>query len=213
MTTSIRKACIVLGVNLEGLTLDIAKAAFRKRALESHPDKHRGDIASDDRMKEINGAWDAMKTYFGTSSTPPTPPPPPPASPSTSSASAACYYAAVFGDDHKGSDEIIGSMWTKKGGWKAVCAGCKAWLESEGNKTFKGLNSNQPEHAAPPHPPPSAPRVAKCSYAATYGEHDANSDSVGTIKTNKGRKPVCDACRKWLEAAGNTSFWSHDADS
>ena len=215
MTASIHQACIVLGVEFKDLTLNIAKAAFRKRALEFHPDKHGGNIASGERMKEINGAWEMVKTYFGSSSTPPTPPPPPPAPPApSSSASAACYYAAVYGDDHEGNGVTVGQMWTKKGGWKAVCAGCRAWLVSQGNNTFRGLDSNQPEHAPPPPPPPapSASRVAKCSYAGTYGEHAANSDSVGTIKTNRGRKPVCDACRQWLEAAGNTTFWKHDAD-
>ncbi len=50
----------VLGVE-KGCTEADLKKAFRKKAMEHHPDRNRHDPRSEARFKEVNEAWDVLK--------------------------------------------------------------------------------------------------------------------------------------------------------
>ncbi|MBN1783652.1 MAG: molecular chaperone DnaJ [Alphaproteobacteria bacterium] len=50
----------ILGVS-KTASADEIKKAFRKKAMENHPDKHKGDAAAEKKFKEINEAYDALK--------------------------------------------------------------------------------------------------------------------------------------------------------
>ena len=49
-----------LGVNRD-TSADDLKKAYRKRAMESHPDRHPGDKQAEARFKEVNEAYDVLK--------------------------------------------------------------------------------------------------------------------------------------------------------
>ena len=50
----------VLGVDRDAVDGDL-KRAFRKKAMESHPDRHPGDAEAEHRFKEINEAYEVLK--------------------------------------------------------------------------------------------------------------------------------------------------------
>src|SRR6201991_1508287 len=49
-----------LGVQ-KGADPDAIKKAFRKLAMECHPDRHPGDKTAEHRFKELNEAYDVLK--------------------------------------------------------------------------------------------------------------------------------------------------------
>src|ERR1043165_9124113 len=49
-----------LGVE-KGAAPDALKKAFRKLAMECHPDRHPGDKTAEQRFKELNEAYDVLK--------------------------------------------------------------------------------------------------------------------------------------------------------
>lgn len=51
----------ILGVDHDASDEDIKKA-YRKLALEWHPDRHNGDVQAEERFKEINAAYQAIGT-------------------------------------------------------------------------------------------------------------------------------------------------------
>ena|SRR4030067_3501498 len=50
----------VLGVSREASDADL-KAAFRKLAMQHHPDRNPGDDESEHKFKELNEAYDVLK--------------------------------------------------------------------------------------------------------------------------------------------------------
>jgi molecular chaperone DnaJ len=50
----------VLGVDRDAHESDL-KRAFRKKAMESHPDRHPGDTEAEHRFKEVNEAYEVLK--------------------------------------------------------------------------------------------------------------------------------------------------------
>lgn len=51
---------VVLGVPYDA-TEDAIKLAYRKLAMENHPDRNPGDKSAEDRIKEINAAYDELR--------------------------------------------------------------------------------------------------------------------------------------------------------
>lgn len=51
----------ILGVNY-GATEEEIKKAYRELALKYHPDKHNGDKKAEEKFKEINGAYDKIRS-------------------------------------------------------------------------------------------------------------------------------------------------------
>ena len=49
----------VLGVS-RGASLEEIKKAYRKKAIENHPDKHKGDPGAEEKFKEINEAYSVL---------------------------------------------------------------------------------------------------------------------------------------------------------
>lgn len=49
----------VLGLN-KGASLDEIKRAFRKKAMQYHPDKNPGDKSAEEKFKEVNEAYDVL---------------------------------------------------------------------------------------------------------------------------------------------------------
>jgi molecular chaperone DnaJ len=49
----------VLGIK-KGATEAEIKKAYRKKAMEYHPDKNQGDKASEDKFKEVNEAYEVL---------------------------------------------------------------------------------------------------------------------------------------------------------
>ena len=50
-----------LGVE-KGASKDELKKAYRKMAMQYHPDKHQGDEKAEEKFKEINEAYAAMES-------------------------------------------------------------------------------------------------------------------------------------------------------
>ncbi|OQX94243.1 MAG: molecular chaperone DnaJ [Rickettsiaceae bacterium 4572_127] len=50
----------ILGVS-KTASADEIKKAFRKKAMQNHPDKHKGDASAEKKFKEINEAYDVLK--------------------------------------------------------------------------------------------------------------------------------------------------------
>ena len=51
----------ILGIG-KNATDDEIKRAYRKLAIQNHPDKHQGDKAAEERFKEISEAYTTWKT-------------------------------------------------------------------------------------------------------------------------------------------------------
>jgi len=49
----------ILSIGRNASTEEI-KRAYRKRALEHHPDKHQGDKAAENKFKEISEAYEVL---------------------------------------------------------------------------------------------------------------------------------------------------------
>ncbi len=50
----------ILGIS-KTASADEIKKAFRKKAMENHPDKHKGDTSAEKKFKKINEAYDILK--------------------------------------------------------------------------------------------------------------------------------------------------------
>ena len=53
---------MVLGIDRK-VGYDEAKKAFRKRALETHPDRHGGDKLKEEEFKKVYRAWQDVQLY------------------------------------------------------------------------------------------------------------------------------------------------------
>ena len=49
----------VLGIS-KNASLEDVKKAYRKKAIENHPDKHKGDPGAEEKFKEINEAYSVL---------------------------------------------------------------------------------------------------------------------------------------------------------
>lgn len=53
----------ILGISADA-TQDEIKAAFKKKAIQYHPDKHAGDIAMEELFKEVNNAYQTLSNPY-----------------------------------------------------------------------------------------------------------------------------------------------------
>lgn len=142
---------IVLGV-LRSASLDEVKAAYRKRAAETHPDRNPGNPHAAQRFRAATAAWEQIQAERGTKSAPryeapapESPPPPPPAGSAKER-----FYQHVVATGVVGTEAAVteaAERLIERGGWRSVVGqalkGAAAGL-SEGARKVTSASGGAP---------------------------------------------------------------------